>query len=165
MSELKPESKKLHEAINKAMKSDDFYDTILEAAQAKQIDQLQKKLTDRDLLLTKEHKRCKKLKAEITELKEKAKGRDELINRWHGEAKELEEANRWIPASERLPDEPTNEDGTPILVIKNDDVGVMWLFPNSNWRDSFNYMGYTHWMSVPTLPESEDKESKENAEN
>ncbi len=68
MSELKPESKKLHEAINKAMKSDDFYDTILEAAQAKQIDQLQKKLTDRDLLLTKEHKRCKELKIENTEL-------------------------------------------------------------------------------------------------
>ena len=41
MSELKPEDKKLHQAINKAMEDDAFYDTILEVAQAKQIKQLQ----------------------------------------------------------------------------------------------------------------------------
>lgn len=44
MSNLKPEEKKLHKAINKAMKDDSFYDTILEAAQAKQISQLQAEL-------------------------------------------------------------------------------------------------------------------------
>jgi len=41
MSNLKPEDRKLHKAINKAMEDDDFYDTILEAAQGKTIDQLQ----------------------------------------------------------------------------------------------------------------------------
>ena len=37
MSELNSEDKKLHEAITKAMENEDFYDTILEAAQAKRI--------------------------------------------------------------------------------------------------------------------------------
>lgn len=41
MSELKPEDKKLHKALSKAMTDEDFYDTILEAAQAKRIKQLQ----------------------------------------------------------------------------------------------------------------------------
>ena len=41
MSELSKEDKKLHRALNNAMKDDVFYDTVLEAAQAKQIKQLQ----------------------------------------------------------------------------------------------------------------------------
>lgn len=45
MSELKPEDKKLHKALNKAMKENrGFFDTILEAAQAKRIEQLQAEL-------------------------------------------------------------------------------------------------------------------------
>ncbi len=98
------------------------------------------------------------LEAEITELKEKAKGRDELINKWHGKAKELEGANRWIPVNERLPRDQQEE--------------VLWYragFP-VRWEDSEFYYessaGYTHWKPI-TLPEpeSETKESKENAEN
>ena len=46
MSKLKSEDKRLHEALNNAMKDGDFFDTILEAAQAKQIEQLQAKIKD-----------------------------------------------------------------------------------------------------------------------
>lgn len=54
MSELKPEDKTLHKLLTKAMKSEDFYDTVLEAAQAKQIvalrDELKKATTERNIL-------------------------------------------------------------------------------------------------------------------
>jgi len=41
MSQLKLEDKKLHEAINRAMENDDFYDTILETALTQKCRQLQ----------------------------------------------------------------------------------------------------------------------------
>ena len=62
MSELKPEDKKLHRVINKAMEDDDFYDTILEAAQAKQITELQSQLATANKeieRLKNEYQRCK----------------------------------------------------------------------------------------------------------
>ena len=44
MSKLKPEDKKLHDALNKAMEDDELYDTILEAALAKKCKELQQQL-------------------------------------------------------------------------------------------------------------------------
>ena len=46
MSKLTPEEKKLQKAINKAMEDDDFFDTILEAAQHKRIEQLQAEIAE-----------------------------------------------------------------------------------------------------------------------
>ena len=43
---MKPEEKKLQKAINKAMEDDEFYDTILEAAQGRQISKLKSALAD-----------------------------------------------------------------------------------------------------------------------
>ena len=63
----------------------------------------------------------------------------------------------WIPVSETtMPDEPTDPEGVPILVTLDSSVGVMWLFPASNWKESIKSIGYTHWKPI-VLPKPKCK--------
>jgi hypothetical protein len=59
MSELKPEDKKLHQAINKAMKDNNFYDTILEATLAQKVAELQAQLEAKEKIISDYRKKCK----------------------------------------------------------------------------------------------------------
>ena len=74
----------------------------------------------------------------------------------------LEAAQRWIPVSERLP-----EDGETVFVIIHDgferfengnEVARLTYLGNGNWWSwkSERYI-VTHWMPVPSAPESEDE--------
>ena len=63
----------------------------------------------------------------------------------------------WVSVEDGLPDEPTDEKGTPISVSANEGhLGTMWLFPGTNWRESFIRLCYTHWRHV-TLPAPSEK--------
>lgn len=60
---------------------------------------------------------------------------------------ELEEAQRWIPVGERLP-----EVGKWVIVWmpdKYDEVEYTHRMENGEWADE----GVTHWMPLPELPE------------
>jgi hypothetical protein len=65
---------------------------------------------------------------------------------------------QWISVVEDgLPVEPTNIEGELISVTANlGHLGTMWLFPGTNWRESFRRMKYTHWRYV-TLPTDIEK--------
>ena len=155
MSELKPEDKKLHQALNSAMKDGDFFDTILEAAQAKQIQQLQtelKMMTEsrddhskiRQRHLVKHGKACDKIEQLQAEL----------------------EKHRWIPVSERLP----KDDGQVWILYEKTgytynafyDQNVLH-FSQKTWQ-IFDYSGGykkaevepTHWKPI-ILPEALNK--------
>ncbi len=84
MSELKPEDKKLHEAIRKAMDYDEFYDTILEAAQARKIKQLQADNEKYSDICEGLHKDCAEFQAELEKLKEFIESTDnaEAYSQW-----------------------------------------------------------------------------------
>ena len=70
----------------------------------------------------------------------------------------LKEASRWIPVSERLPD-----DDTPILATSGNSVVIgygSWLYrnPEGELRMPARFgrgMSVTHWYSLPEAPESE----------
>ena len=75
---------------------------------------------------------------------------------------ELEAAQRWIPVSERLP-----EDGETVFVIihdgferfeKGNEVARLTYLGNGNWWswESERYVA-THWMPLPELPERENE--------
>jgi len=75
----------------------------------------------------------------------------------------LLEQFRWIPVSERLPEESFCDSELPILVgifsaiEPKSQIGVMWLMGGENWKECIKVMGYTHWMPIPPLPEKGTK--------
>ena len=72
---------------------------------------------------------------------------------------ELEEKQRWIPVSERLPEVYRNEDGEfiPFLVCEGDgDRPFIAMYGGTNWHAGIFVPDVTHWMPLPELP----KESK-----
>ena len=62
---------------------------------------------------------------------------------------ELEEKQRWIPVSERLP-----EEFTPVLTIGKDELPITAVVDRGHWYSSFEYsLNVTHWMTLPEPPE------------
>ncbi len=72
----------------------------------------------------------------------------------------LEAELEWVPVTERLPEEPTGGTEKPILVSTECCLNVMWLFPNTNWKESMKEMGYTHWRPVFWRPSQFTKGDK-----
>lgn len=75
---------------------------------------------------------------------------------WLEELAERREADRWIPVTERLP-----ENDEYVLVYDNSDMFVAWFSKEFGWC-SFDgnldeYTPITHWRHLPKAPESEDK--------
>ncbi len=77
-------------------------------------------------------------------------GRIELLN---ARIAELEEAQRWIPVSERLP-----EDLQSIIVFTKDRKTYIIRFLELYGREGFGSLSdiVTHWMPMPTLPEVQE---------
>ena len=86
----------------------------------------------------------------------------DLVLKYDARIAELEAAQRWIPVSERLP-----EDGETVFVIIHDgferfengnEVARLTYLGNGNWWswESERYV-VTHWMPLPSAPESEDE--------
>ena len=78
---------------------------------------------------------------------------NENVDNLHAEIKELEaelaalrEANRWIPVSERLP-----ENGQEILALGRSKTVDNWLFYQA--VEGVFRMEYTHWRPLPEPPE------------
>ncbi len=62
---------------------------------------------------------------------------------------ELEAKQRWIPVSERLP-----EEFTPVLTIGKDELPITAVVDRGHWYSSFEYsLNVTHWMPLPEPPE------------
>lgn len=101
-------------------------------------------------------------------------GREAYIDMQDGEAliarireleRELEQAQRWIPCSERLPeiaerlDSPLTSSGGHVVLPLNISVPVIYYDGNSvksgpvNWFDGGAPInGVTHWMPLPGRP-------------
>ena len=85
---------------------------------------------------------------------------EELLDRCARYAEEiavLRERQRWIPVTERLP-----ENGQRVLAYCKDRVihDAKWSWPESEWFDKAtgsSYLGgfVTHWMPLPPAPEVE----------
>jgi len=72
---------------------------------------------------------------------------------------ELEEKQRWIPVSERLPEVYRNEDGEfiPFLVCEGDgDRPFIAMYGGTNWHAGIFVPDVTHWMPLPELPEVQE---------
>ena len=72
---------------------------------------------------------------------------------------ELEEAQRWIPVSERLPEVYRNEDGEfiPFLVCEGDgDRPFIARYNGINWWAGIFVPDVTHWMPLQEPPEVEE---------
>lgn len=63
---------------------------------------------------------------------------------------ELEAERRWIPVSERLPKEKQS-------VLALDRTGTAYHWEYSRSLSNIFVSDYTHWMPLPSVPESEDK--------
>lgn len=62
---------------------------------------------------------------------------------------ELELRQRWIPVSERLP-----EEFTLVLTICKNELIISAIIDQGNWYSSFECtLDVTHWMPLPTPPE------------
>lgn len=61
----------------------------------------------------------------------------------------VEEAMRWIPVSERMP-----ETGVPVLGHLNGGCEVVWMLEGHKWYGPFGYAydAPSHWMPIPELP-------------
>mgnify|MGYP001178342202 FL=1 len=67
---------------------------------------------------------------------------------------ELEAKQRWIPVSERLP-----EEFTLVLTIGKDNLPVAAVVDRGHWYSSFEYsLNVTHWMPLPEPPEDNSHE-------
>ena len=66
------------------------------------------------------------------------------------ELAELRERTRWIPVSERLPEEKQS-----VLALHRTGTAYHWEYSRSLSNIFVDY--YTHWMPLPSVPESEDK--------
>ena len=85
---------------------------------------------------------------------------EELLNRCARYAEAiamLRERQRWIPVTERLP-----ENGQRVLAYCKDHVihDAKWSWPQNEWFDGVTGNSYfesfvTHWMSLPPAPEVE----------
>ena len=66
---------------------------------------------------------------------------------------ELEEALRWIPITERLP-----EKDTPVHTISENNVNpVTAVYDNGFWYSSVDWALYvTHWMPISELPKERE---------
>jgi len=78
---------------------------------------------------------------------------NENVDNLHAEIKELEaelaalrEANRWIPVSERLP-----ENGQEILALGRNKTVDSWLYYPA--VEGVFRLEYTHWRPLPEPPE------------
>jgi hypothetical protein len=72
---------------------------------------------------------------------------DAIINefiRLNKRVQELEQERRWIPVSERLP-----EEGQPVLIdFGNNEITVgIWFWENEpeEWSNGTDYVGWQHW--------------------
>jgi hypothetical protein len=97
---------------------------------------------------------------------------DELIPGFRKQIEELENKNKWIPVSERLPDlelvEVRTEDMDlfPCLVVKSAPQSPKKRFVTKAWYDGEGFMDtdciritkfVTHWMPLPEPPKEVDK--------
>ena len=77
----------------------------------------------------------------------------EYIEKLESRIAELEAKQRWIPVSERLP-----EEFTLVLTIGKDNLPVAAHVDGKNWYSSFEYsLNVTHWMTLPEPPEESEK--------
>jgi hypothetical protein len=104
-------------------------------------------------------RKCKSLESDYAISNRELLIKQVEINRLTAENTALREQVRWIPVSERLP-----EDGQSVLVydrIAQDCVVVR--YENIKWKyyafehsvEAFKSV-FTHWMPLPSFPESED---------
>lgn len=80
----------------------------------------------------------------------------QLIERYESDIAELEGERRWIPVSERLPEEYVK-----VIAFAKDCMNVDWVLPEDLrevGKGAFARLyNVTHWMPLPSIPESEDK--------
>lgn len=72
---------------------------------------------------------------------------------------ELEEAQRWIPVTERLPEVYRDETGEHIpFIVCEGDGGYPFTarYDGINWRAGIFVPDITHWMPLPELPEVQE---------
>jgi len=73
----------------------------------------------------------------------------EYIEKLESRIAELEAKQRWIPVSERLP-----EEFTPVLTIGKDELPITAVVDRGHWYSSFEHsLNVTHWMPLPEPPE------------
>ena len=61
-------------------------------------------------------------------------------------------ARRWIPVTERLPE----EDGFTLIFTAHGHAGVCYF--TNGWWGGYGMDGITHWMPLPTPPTAEEGE-------
>ncbi len=85
----------------------------------------------------------------------------EAADGYHAERNTLKEAQRWIPVSERLPeDEDANGDIENVLILDVwEDMHVSFLRKGA-WRGGcpMPMRNVTHWMPLPQPPEGEQND-------
>lgn len=101
---------------------------------------------------------------------EECKEEHEQLLEWLEDYKQLKEATRWIPCSERLPE--TIEEGLGVLysdctLVKSGDwIGMAyyltdsekswWEFADAQNKQKIDWVEITHWMPLPEPPQRKD---------
>lgn len=85
-----------------------------------------------------------------------ADGKDTDVPTKHGEVKgvEIDQFNKWIPVTERLPD---TEDRVLVCCKTKkglQTINMAYLF-NGTWHGQGSMSGVTHWMHLPVPPKGE----------
>ena len=108
--------------------------------------------------------KSKDLKNALEEILTYFSGIVERASKAESRIAELEVAQRWIPVGERLP-----EEFTPVLTFsKDNDKPVTAILAAGFWWSNVDDAGFwssdvdwalnvTHWMPLPSAPESEDE--------